>query len=302
MTEANGKTASAIFGPMRLPFLTLVPACVVLGAALAYFQTETLHWAYLALALIGGLAAHIGVNSLNEYDDFKSGLDLETERTPFSGGSGSLPAQPGKARYALITGIVSLAVVFLIGVYFVLQWGWAIAPLGVFGVLVIVSYTPAMTRSSLLCLIAPGLGFGTFMVNGTYFVLTGQYSMTALIASMVPFFLVNNLLLMNQFPDIEADRTTGRRHLLIKKGPDAGVRAFVIFLAASYLTILIGVFAGPLPLWSLLGLLTLPLGVRVARGLATEKDNIPALIPFMGQNVMLTLATPILIAVGIFIA
>ena len=46
----------------------------------------------LILALAGGLLAHISVNALNEYLDFTSGLDLTTLRTPFSGGSGTLPA------------------------------------------------------------------------------------------------------------------------------------------------------------------------------------------------------------------
>lgn len=301
MTDANPQTPSAVLGPMRLPFLTLVPACIVLGAATAYLESGSLNWIYLILAFVGGLAAHIGVNSLNEYDDFKSGLDMRTERTPFSGGSGALPDQPEKARYALITGLLALAVVFLIGVYFVIQWGWAITPLGLLGILVIVAYTPAMTRSPLLCLLAPGLGFGIFMVNGTHFALTGQYSVAAFLASLAPFFLVSNLLLMNQFPDLEADRASGRKHLIIAYGTGAGVKAFGIFLAACYVALLLSVLLGPLPYWALLGLLTLPLGVQVTRGLSAEKENIPGLIPFMGKNILLTHAIPLLMAVGIFI-
>jgi 1,4-dihydroxy-2-naphthoate octaprenyltransferase len=139
------------------------------------------------------------------------------------------------------------------------------------------------------------------MVNGTYFALTGEYSWTALLASLVPFFLVSNLLLINQFPDLEADRAAGRRHLIIVHGRRAGVLAYTLFLAGCYLAILIGVTAGALPPWALLGLLTLPLAVHVARGLAAEQENIPALVPFLGKNVILTLATPLLLAVGIFV-
>lgn len=301
MTDTQEKKPSAVLGPMRIPFLTLVPACIVLGAATAYLETGSLNWLYLVLALVGGLAAHVGVNSLNEYDDFKSGLDMRTERTPFSGGSGALPDQPEKARYALITGMVALALLLLIGIYFVVQWGWAIAPLGLLGILVIVAYTPAMTRSPLLCLLAPGLGFGIFMVNGTHFALTGQYSVAAFLASLAPFFLVSNLLLMNQFPDLEADRASGRKHLIIAHGTRAGVRAFGLFLAACYVALLLSVLLGPLPYWALLGLLTLPLGAQITRGLSVEKENIPALIPFMGKNILLTHAIPLLMALGIFI-
>ena len=55
----------------------------------------------------GRRGAHLAVNMLNEYFDFKSGLDFKTQRTPFSGGSGTLPANPHLARQALTTAIVS---------------------------------------------------------------------------------------------------------------------------------------------------------------------------------------------------
>jgi len=300
MTRISDNRAAAIIGPMRLSFLTLVPVCVLLGAAAAHLQTGRVPWRQLLLAFAGGLLAHIGVNALNEYDDFRSGLDLKTERTPFSGGSGTLPAQPGRKGYALGTGVLSLAGVFLIGLYFVLRRGWAIAPLGLLGLLVIVAYTPALTRSSVLCLVAPGLGFGTLMVNGTFFALSGRYCWAAFIASLVPFFLVSNLLLINQYPDLEADRLAGRRHLIIARGRGAGVKVFSFFLAACYLAILLGALLGPLPRWSLLGLLTSPLALQVARGLSAERDNTPGLISVMGKNVILTLATPLLVAAGIY--
>jgi hypothetical protein len=49
------------------------------------------------LIFIGALFAHISVNTLNEYFDFKSGLDLTANKTPFSGGSGALPNTPDVA-------------------------------------------------------------------------------------------------------------------------------------------------------------------------------------------------------------
>ncbi|MGB7065006.1 MAG: prenyltransferase, partial [Syntrophobacteria bacterium] len=89
---------AVIFGPMRLPFLILTPACVMLGAATAAWSGSELNLYYLALTFVGAVAAHISVNALNEYDDCKSGLDFNTQRTPFSGGSGTLPQSPDKAH------------------------------------------------------------------------------------------------------------------------------------------------------------------------------------------------------------
>jgi len=287
---------------MRPPFLVLVPVCVALGAATAAFDGHALHWGYLLLALLGGLASHIAVNALNEYDDFRSGLDKSTTRTPFSGGSGSVPANPEHARVPLIVGLLAAKVTVLVGVFFVIQWGWAIVPLGLLGLLTIAAYTPWLTRSPLLCLIAPGLGFGPFMVAGTHFALTGQYSWTAWIASLVPFFLVSNLLLLNQFPDREADAGAGRRHLIIRRGLQAGVLTFGLFLLGAYVALVGAVLFRVLPPLGLLGLASLSLAVPVWMGVRQHHQSIPELIPVMGKNVMLTLAMPVLVAVGLFIA
>jgi 1,4-dihydroxy-2-naphthoate octaprenyltransferase len=82
----------------------------------------------------------------NDYFDYKSGVDFKTMKTPFSGGSGVLPQQPVMAPVALITGIVALVITAVIGGYFALERGPGILPVGLVGVLVIVAYTPWLTR------------------------------------------------------------------------------------------------------------------------------------------------------------
>ena len=191
--------SAVIFGPMRLPFLILTPACVMLGAAAAAWSGAELNLHYLAFTFVGAVAAHISVNALNEYDDCKSGLDFTTQRTPFSGGSGTLPQSPDKAHVALITGVVSLVVTAIVGVYFLYVRGLWLLPVGLVGLVIIVAYTKWITKNAVLCLVAPGLGFGPLMVMGTDFVLTGSYSWTSFMAFLVPFFLVSNLLLLTSF-------------------------------------------------------------------------------------------------------
>ena len=186
---------------MRVPFLILTPACVLLGLGTATRSSGHIRVIQFIFLLIGAVAAHISVNAFNEYFDFRSGLDFRTSRTPFSGGSGTLPLSPSLAQQALRTAIATFAITILIGLYFLMLRGLLLLPLGLFGLLIIVAYTPWMARNPFLCLIAPGLGFGPLMVMGTHFALTGEYPWTAFVASLVPFFLVNDLLLLNQFPD-----------------------------------------------------------------------------------------------------
>ena len=96
------KDWKVLLGPMRLPFVILAPCCVLLGLGTAYWETGGhINWLYFALTLIGGAAAHISVNAFNEYFDFKTGLDSQTRRTPFSGGSGTLQTHPELQRGAL---------------------------------------------------------------------------------------------------------------------------------------------------------------------------------------------------------
>jgi len=295
------KTWKYLFGPMRPPFLILAPACVLVGLGSAYLQTGQVNWLYFALAVIAGVSAHISVNAFNEYFDFKSEVDTRTQRTPFSGGSGTLQAHPELAKSTLVMSWVSLAITGLIGLYFLSVWGWKALPIGIAGLVLLYGYTAWMVYQPALCLIAPGLGFGPLMVISTHFALTGSFSWQALIASLVPFFLVSNLLLLNQFPDVEADRSAGRRHFPILVGRTTSGYIYIAFLIAAYMVVVLGVFFGLLPPFSLLALLTAVFAVQIIRSVLANSENIPALIPAMGQNVLVNLLTPVLLAIGLFI-
>ena len=290
-----------ILGIIRAPFLLLTPACVFLGAALAVYEHGDIDALRTALVLVGALGAHVGVNALNEYSDFRSGLDANTERTPFSGGSGTLPRQPGLARTALAVGLGACALTAATGLYFVLTTGLAVLVIGVVGLCVVLTYTVWVTRSPVLCLIAPGFGFGSLMVVGTHLVLSGHVSRASALASLVPFFLVNDLLLLNQFPDVEADRAVGRRHLPIVLGKKPASMVYTVFLVAAYGCVALPVLLGVLPRTVLLGLIPAALGVPTCLGVVRHCGDTPRLIPFMGFNVVMTLATPCLMAVGLLL-
>src|SRR5512137_1816250 len=149
------KTA-LILGPMRPPFLILAPACALAGIGVGFWRSDgQINWWFAALCILGAIAAHISVNAFNEYFDFKSGLDAKTQRTPFSGGSGTLQARADMARPALAMAWGTLGITALSGLYFVILRGPAILPLGILGLALLYIYTPWLTRSPLLCLVAP---------------------------------------------------------------------------------------------------------------------------------------------------
>jgi len=291
--------AKALIGSMRVPFLVLPPVSILVGFAVAQTSlTQTAIWDLL-LIIICALSAHISVNLFNEYHDYQTGLDAKTVRTPFSGGSGALiqtPSALGVVRYAAV---ITFFITTLIGLYFVYCLGGVVLPLGALGLVIILTYTQWLNRHPFLCLIAPGLAFGPLMVMGTDLVLTGSYSATALFVSLVPFFLVNNLLLLNQYPDIDADKSIGRYHFPIAYGVKKSTMLYGLFVVVTALVIVIGVLFGILPVLSVLTLLPLAGGLVVLFGAVKYAQSITRLVPYMGLNVVTTLLTPVVLSLTI---
>ncbi len=279
----------------------LTPVCVFLGASTVVANHNGVSLLLLALAMLGGLLAHISANALNEYLDFKSGLDLTTTRTPFSGGSGALPGNPGMAGAVLAVGTVSLLATLMIGGFFVWKYGAGIVPIGVVGLLLVVAYTQWINRRPLLCLVAPGVGFGFLMVVGTQYVLQGEYATLSWLVAVVPFFLVNNLLLLNQYPDIQADSRVGRRHFPIAYGISRSNMGYGLFALATTAVILSYVLIGYLPVLGLIALLPMPLAFFSLFGAIKYGENIGQFPHYLGANAAVAILTPLLLGVSIII-
>ncbi|SEL69337.1 prenyltransferase [Halomonas daqiaonensis] len=284
----------------RPNFLVLAPLCVLLGILLAARQPVSLSVLDVVLVLIGGVLAHAAVNLLNEYEDFRSGLDLMTYRTPFSGGSGALPETPHAAPGVLAAGVGALAGVVAIGAYFLWLRGWPMLVIGLSGVGLVGAYTRWITRLPWLCLLAPGLGFGPVMVLGTLVALGGQVDVTAVIIAGVSLLLVSELLLLNQFPDLEADRRNGRRHLPIVLGLKPASRLVMALLLGAYALIALGQLGGALPSEVWLAWLAIPAAFWVIRDLPDALEERETLLRVLGINVATLLTTLGLLVIGLW--
>ncbi|HHL31380.1 MAG TPA: prenyltransferase [Oceanospirillales bacterium] len=290
---------TALIQTLRVPFLVLTPICVFLGVSLVVYSGGSVDSRLLLLVLTAAICAHISVNTLNEYMDFNSGLDLLTNKTAFSGGSGALPKYPEMKKVVLAIGIVSLLVTVAIGLYFISRFGLSILPLGVLGVFLIVSYTGWINKYPLLCLIAPGLGFGFLFVIGSQYVLTGSYLSLSWQLAIIPFALVNNLLLLNQYPDCEADKTAGRNHFPIAFGVTKSNVIYGLFVGLAIVVLLTLVLLNYLPILSLVALLPLPLAFYALSGAIKHGKNIGKHPRYLASNVLVALTTPLLLAVSI---
>lgn len=225
-----------------------------------------------------------------------------TLRTPFSGGSGALHNNPQAAPLVFKTVVGILGLLVILGGYFIFLKGWALLPLGLVGLLVILTYTSKITSWPWVCLIAPGLAFGPLMVLGSYFVWTGGFSWLASLLSLVPFFLVNNLLLLNQVPDLKADKSAGRFNLLMKVGLMQSMNFFIAFMVLAFLSLLVAVVVFHLPYFTWIAFFGALLAIPMIKIIIQLPVSIDKLMPALTMNVIINLLVPAFIGIGLLLS
>jgi 1,4-dihydroxy-2-naphthoate polyprenyltransferase len=283
------------------PHYLLLPVVLILcGTGMAAWQNHSYNLGYALLALLGLVLCHASVNILNDYYDFKSGVDLKTIKTPFNGGSGLLPTGKIQPRKAFLYGLLCLVVAVPIGVFFTIAQGWQLLPLLLLGAFCIILYTPVILKVYFPEW-SPGVGLGLLPVLGAYFVQAGSYSWTALIGSVPAGFLVLNLLLLNEFPDVKADLTASKKTLPITMGEKGAAVVYTAFVVLTYLWIIGAVIAGAMPVFCLLALASLPFAYKAVRG-SYQYQDLGKIIPAMGNNVIMVLLVPALMGIGYILA
>jgi 1,4-dihydroxy-2-naphthoate polyprenyltransferase len=291
---------SAIAGVVRAPFLLLPFTLVAAGAAAAAYDGGASVTASL-LALVGMVALHAAVNAFNEASDTRTGIDLQTTRTPFSGGSGTLPAGAMSASGAVAVGVVGSLIGLAVGVYFLWRIGWwPLAAIMALGALAVLIYTHVFARSGVGEVFA-GLGLGLLPVVGAALVQRGTIGPAAWAAGIPAFLMTFNLLLLNEFPDEKADKAGGRLNLVLLLGRKAAALVYAAAAVATPLSLVVSVVAGALPALALVGCLPFWFAVpAVSWAITQSQADVP--IPAMAGNVIWNLSTNTLVALGLEVA
>lgn len=289
------------FKETRPQFLTLSLALAFCGNAIAWYYGY-FNFGYALLAAFGLVLTHGSVNAINDYFDYRSGIDLNVRRTPFSGGSGLVPEGKLPLKHALWVGIITSLAALVIGVFFIIVSGLQLIPLLIIAALCLVLYTPVILKTPWPEW-SPGLGLGILPLLGFYFIQAGEYNWMVLIASMPSGFLVHNLLLLNEFPDVEADRSGGRKTTPVLFGMEAAGRLFRVMTVLVYVWIagcvLATLFTGTvvMPVYCLIAFLGLPPAIKAMRA-SKEYGDINRLIPGLLSNVVFIHLTLLLIGIG----
>ena len=281
---------------IRVRFLFASVIAVSVGLAITWWHTGNVSVFDAMLTMAGVLALHASVDLLNDYWDFKRGIDTTTKRTKMSGGSGVLPEGILKPRQVYAGGIVFLVIGAVIGVYFVITDGIIIGIILAFAVISIYFYSTKIVDWGLAEVFVSIKG--TLIVIGTYFIQTSQISEAVILGGIIIGILSSLVLFITSFPDHDADKAKGRKTLVISLGKKRASTIIWVFPLIIYGITIGAVIVQLFPVYCLIIIVTAPLVIISGQKLRCDYNNINRLIPIMSSTLIYSRITGALFVAG----
>ena len=274
---------------IRIRFLLASVIAVSVGLAINWRQNSIVDPLAAVLTFAGVISLHASVDLLNDYWDYKRGIDTMTKRTKMSGGTGVLPEGLLKPSSVYRAGIGFLILGSIIGFYFVFNDGIIIAAILGFAILSIYFYSTKIVDSGLAEFFVAVKG--TMIVLGTYFIQSNQITAESILGGIVVGVLSSLVLFIASFPDYDADKSKGRKNLVIVVGKEKATSLFWVFPVISYSVIILGISIGVFPILSLITLFSIPLMIKAGLGLKRNFNFVDELMPTMSLTLMFSRIT-----------
>jgi len=290
---------------MRLPFLSATFVPIFAGAAVTAMLGYQVSWGWLGLTVLAGSLLHIGTNTSNDYFDHMSGTDAlnyNYSNKGLNGGSRSIQMGLISPKGIIIVAIITFSLSAIVGVPLIIKSGLPILWLGLIGFFSGLFYTAPPFRFSSRKGIGElliGLNFGPLMVAGSALVQTGQLLPEAFLAGIPIGFLIAAVVYMNEFPDYESDKATGKNTLIVVLGPKKARAGYVALITSAFVSIIILAFNGTFPKLSLIALLAIYFGFSATNTLY-KYYNDRLLQPANWGTIIMHSVTGILFCIGIW--
>ena len=284
---------------IRIRFLLASVIAVSLGLAVTWWHSGTIDIFQAALTMAGVIALHASVDLLNDYWDFKRGIDTRTKRTGMSGGTGVLPEGLLKPKSVYNAGILFLIAGGLIGGYFVVLHGVVIGVILAFAIMSIYFYSTKIVNWGLAEVFVAVKG--TLIVMGTYYIQNSELTDVVVLSGIVVGVLSSLVLFVASFPDHDADKEKGRRTLVILAGRQKAVSIFYIFPIISYGIIIGCVAMSIIPVFCLISLAAIPVVISSIRKLKSSISDEDKIIPAMKSTLTFSRMAGALFVVGFLI-
>jgi 1,4-dihydroxy-2-naphthoate octaprenyltransferase len=270
------------------------------GAGVAWWNGLFHLWLFV-LALVGGVALQVGTNVINEIYDVRQGIDKITSPRA----SHALLKGAVSEREAFILAAGAFGLVVLIGIVLLIVRGPLMLIFGGIGLLAGYSYTgpPFQYKFHALGVPLVFLLMGPIEVVGSYFAITGQYSNSALVASIPIGCLVAAILHGNEWRDISEDARADIETLSAFVGVRRAHYLYVGLVTGAYLATGIAAVAHALPVSTMLIVLSLPIFVTVIRDSELgASGHVRALSMIDLKTARLHLYFGLLLVAGLFLA
>ena len=282
---------------IRTKFLLSTIVAVANGVIVALWKDGVFDPFYTIMTFLGVICLHISVDLLNDYWDSKKGIDSNTIRTKFSGGTGVIPNKQLNSRSVLLAGILFLILGFLIGIYFVTVRGIAILIILLFATTAVFFYSTQLVSFGLGELFV-GIK-GMMIVLGSYLVQTGFIDSSAVWLGVIVGMISSSVIITTSFPDFEADRRSGRRTIVIVLGKRKTSKIIPILVGSAYFIIIMAVIYSLLPQSVLVSLFSLPIALKGIMSLLEEQDDLARLVLIMHNITLYARITGSLLFLGI---
>ena len=245
--------------PRTLP-AALVP--VMVGSALAIYH-GIFFPAYSIVAFLCSILIQIGTNFTNDLYDYLKGTDTEERKGPLRVlASGLISVKEMKWGIFLV-----FFTAFLLGLYLVYSVGLMILWIGIFSIVAGLAYTAGPFP-----LAYNGLGdlfvfifFGIVGTVGTYYLHAQQFTSLAFLISLPVGALITNILIVNNYRDIEEDKTAGKNTLAVLLGREFSRYEYVFFILVSFFIPFLLHFKYDFNIWIFLPYITLPIAITLVK-------------------------------------
>ncbi len=249
MVNSWKKVLGGWFSLSRLPFHTVGIMPFVLGTILAWKFTSSFDAPVFMLGISALILIMLSTYHAGEYSDIREDeISRRLHDSKFAGGSGIIQQGILPRRAALWTSIISLLLAGCIGIIlqFYFKTGPFTLPLGALGAFAGLFYSLRPVR-------LVERGWGELLIGFCYGWLTiasAYYIQTATIHPLVHWLAIPvglsiiNVILLNEFPDAEADKKTGKRNLLYRLGKKATTALYTLLALLTSLTMLYSVKLG----------------------------------------------------------
>ena len=281
---------------IRIKFLLASVIAVSLGLSVTWWHSGTIDIFQAVLTMAGVIALHASVDLLNDYWDFKRGIDTKTKRTPMSGGTGVLPEGLLKPKSVYNAGILFLVIGGLIGGYFVVLHGVVIGVILAFAIMSIYFYSTKIVNWGLAEVFVAVKG--TLIVMGTYYIQNSELTDVVVLSGIVVGALSSLVLFVASFPDHDADKEKGRRTLVILFGRQKATSIFYIFLIVSYGIIIGCATMSIIPVFCLISLAAIPVAISSIRKLKSSISDEDKIIPAMKSTLTFSRIAGALFVIG----